>query len=216
MNQRRESIRCAGCGHLTCKLGPEAGEPPERCPMRTRAELLERTRLELEADADRRALAVAAARTEAAGYPGLTRVEETIGLARRLEVDHLGIACCVGLLREAAAAQAIFEAQGFRVSSVACKVGGVPKSSLGLTSGEQIRPEGFEALCNPVAQARLLDDAGCGLHVLIGLCVGHDSLYFQAARSPVTVLVAKDRVTGHNPVAVLNTSRSYYRRLRNA
>jgi hypothetical protein len=28
------------------------------------------------------------------------------------------------------------------------------------------------------------------------------------------VLVAKDRVTGHNPVAALYTSRSYYRRLR--
>jgi len=28
------------------------------------------------------------------------------------------------------------------------------------------------------------------------------------------VLVAKDRVTGHNPVAALYTSQSYYKRLR--
>jgi hypothetical protein len=32
--------------------------------------------------------------------------------------------------------------------------------------------------------------------------------------APVTVLVAKDRVTGHNPAAALYTSHSYYRRLR--
>jgi len=60
----------------------------------------------------------------------------------------------------------------------------------------------------------LLDEAGCGLHVLVGLCVGHDSIYFRNARAPVTVLVAKDRVTGHNPAAALYLSRSYYARLR--
>lgn len=32
-------------------------------------------------------------------------------------------------------------------------------------------------------------------------------------RGPTTVFAVKDRVTGHNPVAALYTSRSYYRRL---
>jgi uncharacterized metal-binding protein len=49
---------------------------------------------------------------------------------------------------------------------------------------------------------------------VVGLCVGHDSLFFRHSVAPVTVLVAKDRVTGHNPVAALYTSHSYYRRLR--
>ena len=34
------------------------------------------------------------------------------------------------------------------------------------------------------------------LNVLIGLCVGHDSLFFRFSEAPVTVLVAKDRVMG--------------------
>ena len=59
-----------------------------------------------------------------------------------------------------------------------------------------------------------LAEAGTELNVVIGLCVGHDSLFFQHSRVPTTVLVVKDRVTGHNPVAALYTSRSYYRRLR--
>jgi len=44
--------------------------------------------------------------------------------------------------------------------------------------------------------------------------VGHDSIFFLHSAAPVTVLVAKDRVLGHYPVAALNTSHSYYRRLR--
>lgn len=39
-------------------------------------------------------------------------------------------------------------------------------------------------------------------------------LRFRHSEAPVTVLVAKDRVTGHNPAAVLYTSHSYYSRLK--
>jgi uncharacterized metal-binding protein len=60
----------------------------------------------------------------------------------------------------------------------------------------------------------LIHEAGTGLNIVVGLCVGHDSLFFRHSQAPVTVLVAKDRVTGHNPVAALYTSHSYYRRLR--
>jgi uncharacterized metal-binding protein len=47
----------------------------------------------------------------------------------------------------------------------------------------------------------------------VGLCVGHDSLFFRHSEAPVTVLVAKDRVLAHNPAAGLYLSSSYYRRL---
>jgi len=49
--------------------------------------------------------------------------------------------------------------------------------------------------------------------VLLGLCVGHDSLFIRQATAPVTVLAVKDRVTGHNPLAALYTSETYYQRL---
>ena len=68
-------------------------------------------------------------------------------------------------------------------------------------------------MCNPITQAELLNDAGVDFNVLVGLCVGHDSLFFKYAKAPVTVLVVKDRVFGHNPVAGLYQSRAYYRRL---
>jgi uncharacterized metal-binding protein len=165
-------------------------------------------------DEETRRLALAAARTEADRYPLVPRVEEVMGFARRIGANRLGIASCVGLIREARMLQEILEANGFEVISVCCKVGSIPKEEIGLADEEKVRPGQFEALCNPIGQAKLLNEAGAELNIAVGLCVGHDSLFFRHAQAPVTVLVAKDRVTGHNPAAALYTSHSYYRRLR--
>jgi uncharacterized metal-binding protein len=108
----------------------------------------------------------------------------------------------------------ILTARGFEVASVVCKVGSVPKEDLGLLDGEKIRPGGFEAMCNPIAQAELLNRAGTELNLLLGLCVGHDALFIRHASAYTTVVAVKDRVLGHNPLAALYTSRSYYRHLR--
>jgi uncharacterized metal-binding protein len=166
------------------------------------------------AEKETRQLALAAARTEADRYPLEPRVEEVMSFARRIGATKLGIASCVGLIREARLLQDIFEANGFEVASVCCKVGSIPKEEIGLADEEKIRPGQFEALCSPIGQAKLLNAAGTGLNVLVGLCVGHDSLFFRHSEAPVTVLVAKDRVTGHNPAAVLYTSHSYYSRIK--
>jgi len=181
--------------------------------MPVEAELLravERAYLERE---DLRKLALESARTEAAGYCKSTRIEEIMDFARRMGATKLGIAHCVGLLQEAKVAGDIFLAGGFEVYTVCCKAGSIAKEKIGLRDDEKVRPGQFEALCSPVGQAALLAKAGTQLNVLIGLCVGHDSLFFMHSKAPVTVLVAKDRVLGHNPVAVLYTSHSYYRRL---
>ena len=47
----------------------------------------------------------------------------------------------------------------------------------------------------------------------MGLCVGHDSLFFRYSTAPVTVLVTKDRVLAHNPIGALNFADSYYRKV---
>ena len=49
--------------------------------------------------------------------------------------------------------------------------------------------------------------------VVVGLCVGHDVLFGRHSEAPVTTLVVKDRVTGHNPVATLYGQNFYYKRL---
>jgi uncharacterized metal-binding protein len=205
---------CAKCHVQACRAEPGSIQPPAFCPMLAEAELLaevERAYLE---PGELQMLAQASARTESAGYCRTTRVEDTMDYARRIGAKKLGIAHCVGLMDEARLAQDIFIAGGFEVYTVCCKVGSISKEAIGLKDEEKVRPGQYEALCSPIGQAALLAEAGTQLNVVIGLCVGHDSLFFMHSKAPATVLIAKDRVLGHNPVACLYTSRSYYRRLR--
>jgi uncharacterized metal-binding protein len=205
---------CPLCGVKACTYEPHAKKSPTFCPMKEESEQLaaiERTYLE---DEDLRKLSCESARTEAAGYGHATRIEEIMDFARRMGATKLGIAHCVGLMEEAKVAREIFRANGFEVEAICCKVGSIEKEKVGLKDEEKVHPGCFEALCNPVAQATLLANAGTQLNVMIGLCVGHDSLFFMNSRAPVTVLVVKDRVLGHNPVAALYTSHYYYRRLK--
>ena len=40
--------------------------------------------------------------------------------------------------------------------------------------------------------------------------MGHDSLFYKYCEAPVTTLVTKDRVTGHNPVAAIYCADTYF------
>jgi uncharacterized metal-binding protein len=204
---------CAHCGAHSCGEEPGTTAYPASCPIVRQEEVLAAAHERYQEPATL-ALAQAAARTEAAGYCRETRIEEVMSFARRLGARRLGLAFCIGLFREAAIAQEILEAHGFEVVSACCKVGSIPKEEIGLEDGDKVHPGQYEALCNPIGQAMLLNEAATELNVVVGLCVGHDSLFLRHSAAPATVLVAKDRVLGHNPVAALYTSRSYYRRLR--
>jgi uncharacterized metal-binding protein len=204
---------CAICGVRACAVEPGTKDFPPHCSMPVEVKLLQEVERAYLEDEELRRLAQASARTESAGYLRTTRIEDTADFARRIGAEKLGIAHCIGLMHEARLTRDILVAAGFEVYTVCCKVGSIAKEKVGLREDEKVRPGGFEALCNPVAQARLLAKAGTQLNILVGLCVGHDSLFFKHSQAPATVLIAKDRVLGHNPAACLYTSHSYYRRL---
>ena len=69
------------------------------------------------------------------------------------------------------------------------------------------RPE--ERACNPVLQAKVLNRAQTGLNVTLGLCVGHDSLFYRFSQAPVTTLFAKERVRGHSRAPPLYLTHSF-------
>jgi len=201
-------IDCAVCGVNPCSEG-SSNLSLDGCPMNTAKEVLESASELYKSEV--KEMAHAAAIVEAKGYMRWTRVEDTMEFARVMGYRRLGIACCVGLKREGAILRNILRKNGFEVFSAICKTGGVPKEELGIKDEEKVRPGGFEAMCNPLAQAMLLDSAGCQLNILVGLCVGHDALFAKASKAPVTTLVAKDRVLGHNPVAAIYNHQSYYK-----
>lgn len=150
---------------------------------------------------------IASAEVEYEGYCKWTRVQEIMEFARKIGAKRIGIANCIGLINEARIFAKILRANGFEPLSVICKVAGQRKTSVGIPAEcESIGA----AMCNPILQARLLNEAHTDLNVVIGLCVGHDSLFYKYSDAYTTTLVTKDRVTGNNPVAALYTANSYY------
>jgi uncharacterized metal-binding protein len=170
-----------------------------------------------------RSLARVAAAQEASGYcldrdgeafPTKTRLQETLEFLARMGYKRIGLAFCVGLIKEAGVVAGMLEEHGFEVVSAACKAGCFPKESLGLGPEDRIRPDGVEALCNPAGQAEICNRAETEFNVVMGLCVGHDALFLRHSEAYCTVFAVKDRVLAHNPLGAVYTSQGYYKRLR--
>jgi uncharacterized metal-binding protein len=106
--------------------------------------------------------------------------------------------------------------QGVHVARSKLKIDCVRKrkESIGIRDDQKIRVGSFESMCNPIAQAFVLNDEKTEFNIVMGLCVGHDSLFLKYLNAACTVLAAKDRLLGHNPLAAIYTIDSYYRSLK--
>jgi uncharacterized metal-binding protein len=211
---RYQDPGCAYCPPTVraCRQGEGEQRGPGYCPSKIAPDTVEAAGARY-ADPFVRRIAQESARVESEGYCRWTRVEEICQFARKMGFTRIGIASCISFVDQARVMSQILESHGFEVVSTACKNGGVPKESLGLRDDEKIRPGGHESMCNPVSQAQLLNQAGCELNVIMGLCVGHDSLFTMHSKGLVTTLVAKDRVLAHNPIGALHLADSYFSRV---
>ncbi len=203
---------CATCKILACNRGL-LEKAPENCPMTHNSDLLESSLKEYQ-EKNIQNIACSSTRVEGEGYCTWTRIEEIIAFAQRANYKRIGLAYCIGLRKEAARFNEIMTRYNFEMISVVCKTGAVPKEALGLSDEDKIRPGRFEAMCNPVAQAGLLNKAGTDLNIILGLCVGHDSLFIRFAEAPVTVLAVKDRVLAHNPLGAIYAGHYFNRRFK--
>jgi uncharacterized metal-binding protein len=225
-------VSCSRCsavwqknGTTNCWSGdPETAPPrPGNCPAGRYSEIVQEAVGVLKGEGEDAKLAYVAARVEGLCYqrsagsdvvnPRWTRVEDTIALAKLMGYQKIGIATCIGLLEECDRLVAILKAQGFAPHSVCCKAGSIDKKELGIDEEDKVRPGTFEPACNPVAQAEICNSLETDMNIIVGLCVGHDMLFNKHSKAPVTTLVVKDRVTGHNPAAVLYGQNFYYKRL---
>jgi uncharacterized metal-binding protein len=201
----REGTGAKGCPTLTAKnILSEANREYEAPPIREFARQASIQEGECYANRHRRPYVM---------EPTKTRLVEIREFAQKMGYQRLGLAFCIGLAKEARVVAEILKGHGFDVVSVLCKAGRTPKETIGIRDEEKIYQGTEEAMCNPIYQARRLNLAGTELNILLGLCVGHDSLFFKYAEAPTTVLAVKDRVTGHNPLAAVYLAETYYRKL---
>jgi len=223
----KERPQCARCPRILCEPDitvdskPNFEKAPRFCPSKLKRDIIKETLHEY-AKGDIREFARLASiqefqcyeRTPEGMRTKIPRIEETTQFAGKNGFHKIGLAFCVGLADEARMVTEILESKNFEVISVCCKVGAIPKEEIGIKEEEKISGPGwYESMCNPIAQAEILNSEEVDFVILIGLCVGHDTLFIRYCRAPMTVLAVKDRVTGHNPLAAVYLSHSYYERL---
>ncbi len=212
MGNDKKNLSCSDCGVLNCYRKEKSF--PEFClTTQTPDAEIEKVNELYRKDELVAKISRAAAEIEGTYYGKLTRVEEIVAFAKRIGAKKIGIATCIGLMSEAKTFAKILKAKGLESYSVICKVGSTDKTEVGIPEELKVQKGCHEALCNPVLQARLLNKEKTELNVIVGLCVGHDSLFIKYSKAPVTTLITKDRVLGHNPAAALYTSGFYYKRL---
>ena len=148
-------------------------------------------------------------------HPVKPRVEEICEFAQKMGYQRLGLAFCLGLMNEAAIFEKILKNHGFEVISAMCKAGKATKDRIGIRDEEKVFQGTNETMCNPIAQAMIINESGVDMAIMLGLCIGHDTLFIKYCNIPLTILAVKDRVFGHNPLVALYLSGTYYHRLTN-
>lgn len=207
---------CSKCGPKYCNQGIKDNDKlPDFCPMINYPDLVSSIHEKYKESAVYKYFLNAAytekecydqdlIRNEGKIMPLRPRIREISEFAKKIEAKKIGLAFCIGLADEATRATKIFESHGLTILSATCSCGAIDKTELGIPPEQKIRaPDNFEASCNPLLQAELFNTIQTDFNVIIGLCVGHDMLFTQQSQAPVTTLIVKDRLLGHNPVIAL-------------
>ena len=198
-------LYCAECKMKVCYTG-ETKIVPKDCPMANQ-DIIDKSLEEYKGET--KEFARQAALIESKGYCRWTRVEETIRFCKAMNYHKIGLAFCIGLRKEAEILAKIFRSHGFEIISANCKFSKILKEEIGITENEKVRPGTREVMCNPIGQAMFLNQEGTDINLVMGLCVGHDSLFFKYSEALCTVILTKDRALGHNPAAALYCSDGY-------
>ena len=208
----KDGLTCVDCSVLNCYR--RSSKFPDFCLTETTdASLIQSCNEIYRNDSIDAHMAHSAAEVEGTYYGKLTRVEEIIAFASRIGAIKIGIATCIGLIEESKVFVKILRANDLEPYTVICKVGSVDKTEIGIPEDMKVQKGSHETTCNPILQAKLLNQQKTDLNVVVGLCVGHDSLFMRHSEALVTTLITKDRVLGHNPAAALYTAGFYYKKL---
>jgi uncharacterized metal-binding protein len=133
----------------------------------------------------------------------LCRLSEVIYFGLEMKFRRIGVAYCIDLEEPARILVGVLR-RFFETIPVCCKIGGLPVSEPELlATGSGGKMGAGPIACNPLGQAEMLNALNPDLNVVVGLCVGVDSVFAQASEAPVTTLFVKDKSLANNPIGAL-------------
>jgi uncharacterized metal-binding protein len=140
----------------------------------------------------------------------LCRVSEVVYFCLEMDFRRIGVAFCIDLLEPAKILAGILR-RFFEVVPICCKLGGIrPQELSGKVLNDAMENPSGPVLCNPLAQAEIMNRRQTDINLIVGLCIGVDSVFTRASRAPVTTLFVKDRSLANNPIGALYSE--YYLR----
>jgi uncharacterized metal-binding protein len=133
----------------------------------------------------------------------LCRLSELIYFCLEMRYQRIGVAFCADLQKPAEILVRVLR-RFAKVHPVGCKIGGAMVSALPLALQAQRGPKPTGSVaCNPQGQAKVLNQAGTDMNVLVGLCMGADCIFSRFSDAPVTTLFVKDRSLANNPIGAV-------------
>lgn len=134
----------------------------------------------------------------------LCRLSEVIYFCLEMKYRRIGIAYCSDLQEPAEILTQVMR-RFFDVFPVCCKIGGLSVDDpFSLKNADSDRGERKKYIaCNPRGQAEVLNRLGTDFNIIVGLCVGSDSIFTDASDAPVTTLFVKDKSLANNPIGAL-------------
>lgn len=133
----------------------------------------------------------------------LCRIAELVYYCLGMKYKRIGVAFCVDLLQPATILSSVLR-RFFTVFPVCCKIGGVDAENT--NAGQSFSNSKHRAnsiACNPLMQAEVLNKLGTDMNVIVGLCIGADSVFTSASEAPVTTIFVKDKSLANNPIGAI-------------
>ena len=189
--QNKQNIRrsCVDCAVAACESKKQA--PPFCEVANSKDGTLHDEMLGLYKDEEMQLAKHALETAHEMAHSKLSRAQATTDFIKRMGYKKIGIATCVSFQKEARIYAEVLRDEGFEVYGVSCKAGSLKSGEFNCS--QNLNQDAIS--CNPIYQAKKLAEYGTELNIVIGLCVGHDSLFISHSKAPCTVLATKDRQT---------------------
>ncbi len=179
--EKIDSIDCLSCPDKVCLEGDECDKFKSVIPIEEKREdrgILE-SAIDISFEEERK----------------LCRLSEVIYFALEMNYERIGVAYCNELMEPTGILVSVLK-RFFDVFPVCCKIGGRALDEAHYEDKRKIS-------CNPIGQAKVLNQIGTDLNVLVGLCIGADCLFAKSSEAPATTLFVKDKSLANNPIGAL-------------